>query len=180
MILVANEFGLSKGDFDINGDGAVNILDLILVAAHLAESPTHSALVNPDMVRAWIDLTHTVDNVSFTLKEGIVNLERLLTALLPDETILLQNYPNPFNPETWIPYHLSTDADVQILIYDMTGVLVHRLDVGYQLAGDYTDRTKAVYWDGLNNFGERVVNGIYFYQLRTGDFSQMRKMVILK
>ena len=42
-------------------------------------------------------------------------------AVLPMETALLGNYPNPFNPETWIPYHLATDADVTITIYDAKG-----------------------------------------------------------
>ena len=49
---------------------------------------------------------------------GIAVLEQLLAALTPKETVLLPNYPNPFNPETWIPYHLSHAADVQVTIYD--------------------------------------------------------------
>ena len=98
----------------------------------------------------------------------------------PDKTRLLANYPNPFNPETWIPYHLANDTDVEISIYDINGALVRQLDLGYQQAGYYTNRSRAAYWDGRNEFGERVATGIYFYQLRADNMSLIRKMVILK
>ena len=99
---------------------------------------------------------------------------------VPGETALSQNYPNPLNPETWIPYHLSNDADVQISIYDTKGVLVRRLDLGYQSAGYYSTRSKAAYWDGRNERGESVASGLYFYHLRAGDYTAVRRMVILK
>ena len=99
---------------------------------------------------------------------------------LPDETLSLPNYPNPFNPETWIPYQLAQDADVQILIYDVHGTVVRRLALGHQSAGFYTNRTRAAHWDGRNSFGEDVVSGVYFYQLHAGDISPLRKMLILK
>ena len=107
-------------------------------------------------------------------------LEQLLAALTPEETVLLANYPNPFNPETWIPYRLSTDADVKLTIYDTQGVVVRQLALGLQQAGFYTNRTKAAYWDGRNAVGEGVASGVYFYQLRAGDYSAIRKMLILK
>ena len=98
----------------------------------------------------------------------------------PDQTLLHPNYPNPFNPETWIPYHLANDTDVQISIYDVNGALVRQLDLGYQQAGYYTNRSRAAYWDGRNEFGEQVATGVYFYQLRADNMSLIRKMVILK
>ena len=99
---------------------------------------------------------------------------------IPDTTDLLSNYPNPFNPETWIPYQLATETDVQIRIYDPRGMLVRSLELGYQPAGTYTSRSRAAYWDGRNALGERVASGIYFYQLQADEISPMRKMVILK
>ncbi len=92
----------------------------------------------------------------------------------------MPNYPNPFNPETWIPYQLSRDAEVALTIYDASGFMVRRLDLGHRLAGYYADRGRAAYWDGRNNFGEGVASGVYFYHLTTGDFSATRKMLILK
>ena len=96
------------------------------------------------------------------------------------ENTLLANYPNPFNPETWIPYQLSASADVSVSIYAVDGRLVRRLDLGHQVAGVYRSRSRAAYWDGRNEFGERVASGLYFYTLTAGDFTATRKMLIRK
>ena len=99
---------------------------------------------------------------------------------VPDLTRLLQNYPNPFNPETWIPFELSQDAEVSITIYDVSGELVRTIEVGFQPAGIYSSQAKAAYWDGKTETGETVASGVYFYQIQIGDYSQTRRMVILK
>ena len=96
------------------------------------------------------------------------------------ENTLLANYPNPFNPETWIPYQLSASADVSVSIYAVDGRLVRRLDLGHQVEGVYRSRSRAAYWDGRNEFGERVASGLYFYTLTAGDFTATRKMLIRK
>ena len=98
----------------------------------------------------------------------------------PKLTQLLQNFPNPFNPETWIPYQLSEDSPVSVSIYDTTGLLIRTLPLGYQSAGFYNNRGRAAYWDGRNAFGESVASGVYFYQLRAGNYTALRRMVILK
>ncbi len=98
----------------------------------------------------------------------------------PNLTQLLQNFPNPFNPETWIPYQLSEDSSVSVSIYDTTGLLIRTLPLGYQSAGFYYSRGRAAYWDGRNAFGESVASGVYFYQLRAGNYTALRRMVILK
>ena len=100
--------------------------------------------------------------------------------VIPTETAILPNYPNPFNPETWIPYYLAIDADVILTIYDATGVLVGLFELGYQPAGFYTDRGRAAYWDGRNQQGETVANGVYFCTLTAGDFTATKKMLLGK
>ncbi len=105
---------------------------------------------------------------------------RIPVDAVPSETALSANYPNPFNPETWIPYQLSNTSDVKITIYDMRGSVVRRLELGHQREGYYTSRSRAAYWDGRNNVGERVASGIYFYQLEADTMSLLRKMVILQ
>ena len=105
---------------------------------------------------------------------------RIPVDAVPSETALSANYPNPFNPETWIPYQLSNTSDVKITIYDVQGRVVRELDLGHQRAGYYTSRSRAAYWDGRNNRGERVASGIYFYQLQADNISLLRKMVILQ
>ena len=95
-------------------------------------------------------------------------------------TTLLQNFPNPFNPETWIPFRLGADADVTLRIYDLQGQLTQQFNLGDQTAGEYFTRERAAYWDGRNSRGEQVSSGIYFYQLSTPTFDQMKRMVIVK
>jgi len=99
---------------------------------------------------------------------------------IPGNTALLPNYPNPFNPETWLPYQLAQDAEVTIDIYDGKGRLVRLINIGAKSAGLYFTKVRAVYWDGRNDQGEKVANGLYFYRLKAGDFSATRKMVIVK
>ena len=197
LILIAQNFGQANPQADVNGDGNVNIFDLIAVAQQLGESTSGLAPgglawqlsgLNAETIQKWIDMAHAADDGSLAFQLGIANLKRLLTMRRPDTTALLANYPNPFNPETWIPYQLARAADVTLTIYDIKGVMVRRLDLGHQMAGYYTDRTKAAYWDGRNNLGESVGSGVYFYQLQVSssrsigadDFSAIRKMVILK
>ena len=182
---------------DINSDGIVNILDLVAVSAHLDDTATPAApIVHRDqglffqhrfgvpitleMIQEWLSMANPAHDGSLTFRRGIANLESLLVMFTPGETVLLPNYPNPFNPETWLPYHLAHAADVTLTIYDTRGVLVRQFDLGYQPAGYYTNRAKAAYWDGCNDSGESVASGVYFYQLRAGDYTALRRMVILK
>ncbi|HEX30648.1 TPA: T9SS type A sorting domain-containing protein, partial [Candidatus Poribacteria bacterium] len=99
---------------------------------------------------------------------------------VPRKTRLLANYPNPFNPETWIPFELADDANVKVEIFDLSGRLIRLLDLGHVPAGHYVDRASAAYWDGRNSAGERVASGVYLYRFSAGDYSAVRRMVILK
>ena len=96
------------------------------------------------------------------------------------KTVLLQNYPNPFNPETWIPYELKKEANVKIELYNVSGQIIRTLDIGKKPRGRYISREKAAHWDGRNDCGERTASGVYFYVLKTKDFSATRKLAILK
>ena len=75
---------------------------------------------------------------------------------LPQETQLLQNYPNPFNPETWIPFELSQDGEVNIAIYDVQGKRIRQLKLGMVMAGRHLNSGQAAYWDGKTEEGEAV------------------------
>ena len=99
---------------------------------------------------------------------------------LPKVTQLLQNYPNPFNPETWIPYQLNQASEVSLSVYSSEGKQVRQIDLGLKAAGNYQRTERAIYWDRRNASGESVSSGVYFYRLQAGDYSQIRKMVILK
>jgi len=88
---------------------------------------------------------------------------------------LYQNYPNPFNPTTVIRYDLPTDGRVKLEIYNVRGQRVITLIDEYQNAG-----SKTVTWNGTDRKGVEVASGVYFYRLREGSNSEIRKMVLLR
>ena len=172
---------------DVNGDGVVDGKDAALVAEHLGEgeapaapSSVGTAELTPERVMRALDILRAADDGSLTFQSGIAKLEHLLALFIPEKTALFANYPNPFNPETWIPYQLAEHADVTLSIYSIDGKLIRTLAIGYQPAGLYQYRSRAVYWDGRNALGEPVASGVYFYTLTAGTFTATRRMLILK
>jgi hypothetical protein len=89
---------------------------------------------------------------------------------VPTEFALLQNYPNPFNPSTTLRYDLPVDGRVTLRIYDMAGREVATLVDENQKAG-----YRSVTWQAGN-----LASGVYLYRVRSGDFTQARKMLLLK
>ena len=98
---------------------------------------------------------------------------------LPAQFSLSFNYPNPFNPTTKIKYTVGTSqarsAVVSLRIYNILGQLVRTLVDEPKHPGTYEVR-----WDGRDQNGNEVASGIYFYKLQAGDFSQTKKMVLVK
>ena len=175
-------------DTDVNGDGAVNIQDLVAVAAALAEAAAAPAINHAQPVEGltvadvelWLALAQGANLTDPDSQRGIRFLHYLSAILTPKETALLANYPNPFNPETWMPYRLAKPAEVALTIYAADGDVVRALALGHQPAGVYQAKSRAAYWDGRNSRGEPVASGVYFYTLSAGDFNATRKMLIRK
>ena len=94
---------------------------------------------------------------------------------IPTSFSLKQNYPNPFNPETIIEYELPQACEVEITIYNILGEKVRTLVKEIQKPGQ-----QRVRWDGRNEKGKDVSSGIYLYRIRTLEFSQTKKMVLLR
>ena len=94
----------------------------------------------------------------------------------PSRTTLHQNTPNPFNPMTTISFDLARDSHVSLKIYDVAGRLVRGLANEKMVAGF----GKQVVWNGLDNSGNRVSSGVYFYRLVAGDITATKKMVVMK
>jgi len=86
-----------------------------------------------------------------------------------------QNYPNPFNPSTTIEYQVPKQTTVKINIYDINGQLVKELLNEEKNTGNYS-----TVWNGKNNAGNTVASGTYFYQIQSGDFIQVKKMILLR
>ncbi|MCL1827517.1 MAG: T9SS type A sorting domain-containing protein [Candidatus Cloacimonetes bacterium] len=94
---------------------------------------------------------------------------------LPDVTYLGDAYPNPFNPSTTIKYSLKTAGSVSLDIYNIKGQKVKTLVEEFQNAGLHN-----VSWNGSDNSGKPISSGVYFYQLKTEDFSSVKKLILLK
>jgi hypothetical protein len=95
--------------------------------------------------------------------------------LILESFALHQNYPNPFNPVTTLQYDLPEDALVNITIYDMMGRQVKTLVNGSQTAGYRTTQ-----WNATNDRNEPVSSGLYIYTIQASDYTQTKKMVLLK
>jgi hypothetical protein len=83
---------------------------------------------------------------------------------------LLQNFPNPFNPKTTISYSLAHSGMVYLKVYDLSGVEVSSLVQEYQSAGEFEIEFNA----------SNLPSGIYLYRLRSGDFTQTKKLLHIK
>lgn len=94
---------------------------------------------------------------------------------LPQELSLGQNYPNPFNPTTVIRFALPQDGRVQIEVFNILGQKIATLVDDYLTAG-----YKETGWDGKDSGGTDVASGVYFYRIRTDNFTDVKKMIFLK
>jgi len=90
---------------------------------------------------------------------------------------LEDNYPNPFNPTTTIKYNIAERGHVSLKIYNAAGQLIRTLVNEDQAPQDVPF---AKVWNGLNDQSQPVASGVYFYQLTAKNFSQTKKMVLLK
>jgi hypothetical protein len=89
---------------------------------------------------------------------------------VPKDYKLEQNYPNPFNPETHINYSLPKDGFVNIAVYDVLGNIIQTPVNEYKNAGNY----------GFVLNSSNLSSGIYFYTLKSGNFANTKKMMLVK
>jgi len=83
--------------------------------------------------------------------------------------------PNPFNPTTVVSFALPKEVKVNLSVYNVLGQQVKILVDDVMRAGNQT-----VTWDGTDATGHQVSSGVYFYKLRAGDFTDTKKMLLLK
>jgi hypothetical protein len=120
----------------------------------------------------WGDSTQSIDldsaYVGFKIKPFRV--------IAPDDYQLAQNYPNPFNPETTIDFTLPIKKAISLKIYNTLGQEVRTL-INNQ---EYLEGPHSVKWDSKDNNGIPVASGIYVYKLIYGNFSQAKKMTLVR
>jgi hypothetical protein len=124
-------------------------------------------LLQADYVEdAYTTSPYTIDQFTSVEEEEVVT---------PQTFSLFQNYPNPFNPQTIIEYVLPKNTYVRLTLYNILGQKVRTLVDEPKRAGSYE-----VIWDGKDDQRKEVGSGIYFYQLRAGDYTETKKMILVK
>ncbi len=119
------------------------------------------AFVQNDVNKDCLNSFKAIDNIT-----GVpVN-----TQTIPENFSLSQNFPNPFNPTTNIKFTMPKDGNVTLKVYDMIGSEVKTLVEGNHKAGIYN-----IYFDG-----SELSSGVYFYRLTAGNFTETRKMILIK
>jgi len=127
--------------------------------------------LNSDMTKAYIVDFNT--GVLQYKKTGSIAVDQ--PKAIPEGFGLSQNYPNPFNPSTNFKYSLPNNSDVKIVVYDLFGREVKTLVNETKAAGEYT-----ITWNGKDNYNKQVSTGVYFYNMRAGNFTKTMKMMLMK
>ena len=167
-----------KEDLDANGYFVLADADLSRKAIVRADDKMEFKVI--DSLGRVVSGPFVHEITTDEIRKALVSFQLRLGDIIPEKPALMQNYPNPFNPETWIPFQLNEASDVVIRIYDSSGRLVRTFELGNRPAGVYVSKSRACYWDGRNDHGEKVASGVYFYSITAGRFSDVKKMVIAK
>jgi carboxyl-terminal processing protease len=131
-------------------------------------------LTAENMIAKYVDSVDVELNYAITYLNSIISLNEE-NNIHPKEIHLYQNYPNPFNPVTKITFKLPDPSIVSLVIYDITGRQIKTLTSSWYPAGSHQ-----IQWDGRDDRGNLVASGIYVYRINTGNYSQARKMMLLK
>jgi len=170
---------------DCDGNGEVNIADVLAIGLNWGENHTTSLSLPPF---SWEELEANRSNfeeIYYSL--GNTGNELLMKNYIAREfdlpiikpaalNYLKQNYPNPFNPETNIFYSINQAGLVELSIYNIKGQLVKELVRSQMNAGEHT-----IVWQGNDNSNRKVSSGLYLYKLKIdGKTIDTKKMILLK
>ncbi len=191
--LYADGGGARIDEFDClgktaNGRHALNYPTYNSVSYHAAIASTNINSFGFNVRTMWFGFScmHIRDNKPvapidrFELARDVLMWMQNMTkpditeSVVPAAYGLAQNYPNPFNAITTVKFDMKEKGFVTIKVYNVAGELVRTLLNEVRDAGSYN-----VFWDGKNNLGADAASGVYFCEMKTKDFSDMKKMVLL-
>jgi len=132
--------------------------------AELHFDPTEGVVGEVELMNVWLNGDRMV------LGQRVVQVSDR-----PGEYVLRQNYPNPFNPETVIRYDVAKLGVVRLSIYTLTGQPVRILVDGESGLGSYS-----VVWNGRDDEGREVSSGLYLCRMEAGDYSAVRKLMLVR
>jgi Secretion system C-terminal sorting domain/Putative Ig domain len=128
-----------------------------------------------DLVATDADLI-TLESAELSDIHGNMILTKINSGIaIPESFELGQNYPNPFNPTTTISFGLPSEARINLKIYNIRGQLIDGL-IDDVLEAGYHE----IEWNGCDRYGQKVSSGVYFYKITAGEFSESKKMIMLK
>jgi hypothetical protein len=135
------------------------------------ELPFKELLLMDDLLQGWIPVYEPgyIRPPTWVKEVDVGNSD------LPEKFALNQNYPNPFNPTTVIRFALPEDSWVRVEVFNILGQKITTLVDEYLTAG-----YKETGWDGTDSKGTAVASGIYFYKINARNFTDIKKMVLLK
>jgi len=161
IIETSDEFVYAKSD-----SNATVYFDVIIPVALFYEVIDETVF----RVSSGVDSNIYVEGTVFTTNGTFTDVEDEEGGLLPDQFKLYQNYPNPFNPFTTIAFDLTARSDVTLEIFNILGSRIEGRDLGVLAPGHH-----AVHFDGAT-----LASGIYFYKVKAGGKSAMKKMALMK
>ncbi|MCB5265838.1 MAG: T9SS type A sorting domain-containing protein [Candidatus Cloacimonetes bacterium] len=130
-------------------------------------------LVDQSVDEKLTDPGWTLDNITLITGSTTANEDEIVPGM--PQAVLYPNFPNPFNPQTTIKYSLAQAEDVTLEIFNLKGQRVRSYTPGVQKAGNHD-----FVWNGTDDQAREVASGIYFYRLNSPNYSQSRKMILMK
>ncbi len=163
----AGEGVIANFEFTIDDEN----LEEFIVEQTVIDKPNHEAMfVYSSDGKEMTDISPEIGDITIDVAAIIAAKE-----VIPESFGLKQNYPNPFNPETIIEYDLPKAANVRVDIFNVLGQKVVSLVDSYGEAG-----THQVTWNGTSESGSSVASGMYFYRIEADEFTETKKMMMLK
>ncbi len=131
----------------------------------------------PDLANHHLSDGHSADDTftSAAWDSVLTSVDPSVETQVPLRFELHQNYPNPFNPETEIRFQLPQASQVLVRIFNTLGQEIRTLTDREYEAGFHS-----VHWDAKDNKGNPVSSGVYLYRIKAGNFSQVKKMSLLR
>ena len=175
VILAFQTFKINAQDVVLQ-DMSIDTKTTFVAADNIIVGPNFSILSNGDATlnaqKVFVRPTSSVmrgGKLQVISRSTAVNI-KLNDLTIPNLTVLHQNFPNPFNPNTTIKYSIHKQSNVILRVFDVLGSKVANLVNKEQPQGNYE-----VEYDGTE-----LTSGIYFYQLNAGDYTETKKMILIK
>ncbi|MDZ7723881.1 MAG: FlgD immunoglobulin-like domain containing protein [candidate division KSB1 bacterium] len=188
-------FKRNRVTFNVNGstDGSLTcqpvkyfiLIQILLFSGVYSETITINGKISSNRIPirnasvTFIDMADTTKKISaLTDNSGRYRIDIVISNVseaenIPETFELSQNYPKSISSSTAILYQLNVQSDVTITIYDVLGRRVRRFVTGAKQVGAHH-----IVWDGRDEFGNRVANGVYFYKIQSDKGSIVKKMTL--